>query len=158
MKNILIFIFIFILSFSITGCVPQTVRTYQPLAIGEKSMTVPAGGLYLTGTLKDVLRKNGWRLYVDTDTIGNERESGTRVISKKKIKSRYQMFVAFRAQDICFDGTALGFYDVSVIDNNSEEEILTISGKGCESSVADSFEEWLTTGKVKENRYSDTVQ
>lgn len=146
-----------VIALLLVGCGTHNLRTYKPLVIKEKSMTVPAGSLYLKGTLKDVLRKNGWRLYVDTDTIGNEKETSKKVISKKQIKSRYQMFVSYQIRDICLDGTTSGWYDISIIDNDNEEEVMSLSGAGCESAIASTFEDWLKYGKIQDNYSEQTI-
>lgn len=146
MKKILCF---FVVIFLI-GCGIHNLRTYKPLVTGDKTMTVPAGGLYLTGSLKDTLTKNGWRLYVDTDTIGNEKESSHKSTSKKKLRSRYELFV--NSQRMAADGWTQ--YDISVIDNDKEEEIMSLSGAGFESEITSKFEDWLKYGKIQDN-YSE---
>jgi len=127
------------------SCGTHNLRTYKPLVKSEHSITVPAGGLYLNGGLKDVLIKNGWKLFIDTDTMGLEgdKEPSVKLTGKRKIKSKYQLFVYFNKRDVCLDNTAFGRYDISIIDNDNEEEVMTLSGVGCESEIVKHFEKWL---------------
>ena len=127
------------------SCGTHNLRTYKPLVKSEHSITVPAGGLYLNGGLKDVLIKNGWKLFIDTDTMGLEgdKEPSVKLTGKRKIKSKYQLFVYFNKRDVCLDNTAFGRYDISIIDNDNEEEVMTLSGVGCESAIIKHFEKWL---------------
>jgi hypothetical protein len=138
-------LFLLVCATFLLSCGTHNLRTYKPLVKSEHSITVPAGGLYLNGKIKDVLTKNGWKLFIDTDTRAFEGDSdpAVKLTGKRKIKTKYQLFVYFNKRDVCFDGTAFGRYDISIIDNDNEEEVMTQSGVGCESIIVKHFEKWL---------------
>jgi hypothetical protein len=66
-------------------------------------------------------------------------------------KTRYRLADSFWQYDYCIAGGPAIHYDVSVIDNMTGDEIMTLSGMGCQDTVVEKFEEWLL-GKTGRNK------
>ena len=143
MKKILIMLFCVAFLF---GCGTHNLRAYKPLIKSERSITVPPGGRALTGAIKDLLKKNNWTLFIDTETVIHEGHEvpSFKITSKKTLKTRYELLVSFSQFDTCIPrGDPAIAYDISIIDNTDSEEVMNLSGEGCQSHVIEKFEEWL---------------
>ena len=128
----------------ISGCHSYNLREYKPLD-GEKSITVPAGGKLLLGALKDSLKKNGWTLYVTRgpDVYRGQSDGSGAVVHGQTYRTRYNLSYSYRQYDWCMMGDPALSYDISIVDTRDGDEVMTLSGKGCQSWVIDKFEEWL---------------
>lgn len=75
--------------FILIGCGTHNLRVYKPLIKNERSITVPPGGHALTGAIKDLLKKNNWTLYVDSENIMHEGKADktVKITSKETFKS-----------------------------------------------------------------------
>jgi len=131
---------------SLTGCVSYNPQIYQPIDRAEKTITVPTGSAGLTGQLKRALADDGWKLSVRRGPRVTEGTVGekTKVEQYDTFKTRYELRVSWNQFDVCIrDFSPAIYYDLSVIDNKTGEESVTMGGRGCESGVVEKFIEAL---------------
>lgn len=122
----------------LTGCPHTDVRVYEQVDRSDRSMTVPAGGSGLLGELKSALRQDGWRMAIDRGpTVA--RGSGPDVRIADTFNTRYRLYVDWRRTDLCFSFDAEVDYDISVVDNQTGAEVLTLSGRDCEGAITTQF-------------------
>ncbi len=134
--------------FILIGCGTHNLRVYKQILPNEHSITVPPGGHALTGALKDLLKLDKWTLYVDTQTASYEgnKEPSISITSKRTLKTRYELIVTYSQYDICVPSVQYNpaiNYDISIIDNIDGDEVMNLSGRGCQSHVIEEFEKWL---------------
>ncbi len=109
----------------LTGC-----GAYDTLKLGNidknnKTITVPANGISMF-EIKRMLLKNGWKLKASNDGTlaqGTNNEN-VNIHTKTYYKSRYRMNVVETNR---MQQWVLTIY-ISVIDNETQEEVLVISG------------------------------
>jgi hypothetical protein len=117
------------------------VQRYSDIDQSNKTVTVPAGGAGLTGKIKSGLTQAGWQMVVyrgpevTRGTVGEE----VRLARGNTFNSRYNLIVEQRRVDLCLNLEPEILYDISLIDNRSGAEVITMSGRGCESRVANTF-------------------
>lgn len=143
-RYLLFLICIFILS----GCGTHNLRAYKPLIKNERSITVPPGGHALTGAIKDLLKKNNWTLYVDSKNtmLQGETSPTVKITSKETFKTRYRLMASSRVYDSCSllgENNPAISYDISIVDTIDGDEVMNLSGRGCQSHVIEKLEEWL---------------
>ena len=130
----------------LSACVGSyRVRTYGPVDLTTRTVTVPPGG-GLTGALKDALVNGEWRLATDRGpqiTRGTAGEQ-TQLEQIATFRTRYRLLVTWQQFDVCIAGfePALN-YDITLIDNDSGTEVLNMSGRGCESVIVRKWMEAL---------------
>lgn len=136
-------------SIFLTGCQTFRVQSYGSVDLADKTITVPPGG-GLTGALKEALVKEGWQIVayagptVTRGTVGAE----TKLETGKTFKTRYTLFARWNEFDVCvpfFD--AAYAYDISLVDNNTGTEVMTLSGRGCEHRIVNKFLEAVKGSK-----------
>lgn len=119
---------------AIAGC-HSDLRVYEKVDQSDRSITVPAGGGGLLGEIKSALREDGWRLAVDRGpTVARGDSSGVQITDT--FNTRYRLYVDWRRRDLCFSFDAEVDFDISVIDNRTGVEVLTLSGRDCEGTIA----------------------
>lgn len=129
-----------LLSVALASCVTN-VQQYAPLDLSDRSITVPPGGSGLTGAIKSRLSESGWRMLVDAGptmtkgTVGKEVELAT----SGTFNSRYRLALRWEQFDLCLNLQPMLRFDVSVIDNKTGAEVMTMSGTDCQSTIADRF-------------------
>lgn len=124
------------------------VREYQSLDPSAKTITVPAGGGGLIGALKGELTKNGWKqaIYRGPRVTAGTTGKDTRLEEYDTFNTRYNLLVNYNQFDKCFPAfDPAYYYDISIIDNNNGQEVMTLSGRGCEHAIVGSFRDWLTS-------------
>jgi hypothetical protein len=126
----------------LSACGSHRVRTYGPIDLTARTVTVPPGG-GLTGALKDALAQRGWRLATDRGpqiTRGTTGEQ-TQLEQFPTFRTRYRLLVTWRQFDACLPSHEPAVtYDIALIDNQSGSEVLNMSGHGCESAIT---KEWI---------------
>lgn len=121
----------------LSGCHSELV-VYEQVDRSDRSITVPAGGGGLLGELKSVLRQNGWRTTVDRGpTVARGGSSGVQIADT--FNTRYRLYVDWRRTDLCLSFDDEVDFDISVIDNQTGSEVLTLSGRDCEGAIAQKF-------------------
>jgi hypothetical protein len=134
-----------LLALLLAGCASYNVHTFESVDATEKTITVPPGG-GLTGSIKQALTRDGWRVLVRTGpevTRGRLGEE-TRLERFKTVDTRYVMHLRWSQFDTClprFDGAYS--YDISIMDARSGSEVLTLSGRACEGRIVDKLMEAL---------------
>lgn len=131
------FILSVFLCFSLTACAAN-LRHYSSIDQSDKTITVPTGGSGLRGPIKDALRADGWHLVVSKGPSVTEGTMGqnTNLRHYDTAKTRYTLIGEETWVDYCLTGSGMYRYDISIIDNKSGEEALTLDGMGCGNDVA----------------------
>ena len=135
MRNIIILSIVICL----TGCMSYNVQTFGEFDPEQKTITVHAGGKSLNGKIKNMLRTEGWQLIVDRGPRITEGEFGekTKLQEYDSFNSRYRLALAYRRMDISLRLQVIYSYDISLIDNKTGTEVITLSGKGEEDVIVD---------------------
>jgi hypothetical protein len=137
-----------LVALAVAACGSYRLRTFAAVDLTAKTITVPPGG-GLTGALKEALTREGWQIavYRGPDVTQGTVGDRTRLESVKTFKTRYTLFLHWQEFDVCvpmFDPAYR--YDLSVVDNMSGTEVMTLSGHGCEGRIVDKFVEALHSG------------
>ena len=125
-------IFFLLLVFFCTGCTYHNVQLLGNLNQSEKNITTPPGNRLLKGKIKAALTANGWDVRVhqgESTTTGCETPDKV-LLSHKKYNTRYLLYIDDYQYDIYIDGNPAIKYELSLIDNKTQKEILTMDGKG----------------------------
>jgi len=124
----------------LVGCLSYNVEPYGKFDLSKKTMTVSRGGDGLLGTIKRALRKDGWKLSVDRGPRTSEATvttDGSKVEEFDTFHTKYRISVDDRWVDLSLSGDGIYRYDISIVDNDTGEEILTMHGRGSESTIAE---------------------
>jgi hypothetical protein len=138
------------LSLSLAACVSSDVSVYGQVDQSDKTITVPPGNSLLVGAIKQRLQSSGWKLVVDagpTRTVGT-LGANTDLATGKSFRTRYRLVLRQSQFDICIIGGAAINYDLSLIDNQSGEEVISESGHDCEARALEKFADALN-GNVR---------
>lgn len=147
MKKFLICSLVLIMS----GCANYEIQKYQKIDQTSKTITIEPGGSGLKGKLKQELSASGWTIAVDRGpnvTEGDAKDQ-VKLETYNTFKTRYRLYVKSNQYDWCIKGSAAIYYDVSMVDNSTGNEVFTMNGNGCEKDVVKQFSETIN-GKVKE--------
>jgi len=130
----------------LSGCTPYQLTVITPLDTADRTITIPPGAFGLKGPIKNTLREEGWKIMTDAGPIQTTGKTGQvlDMETKATFRSRYRMIVESNQIDLCvplFD--PLYFFGISIIDNNTGNEIMTMAGRGCEHSIIEDFRAWL---------------
>ena len=126
---------------ALTGCATKNVQVYSQVDSDDKTITVPPGSDGLKGKLKQALSKDGWKMVVYTGpsvtkgTLGRD----TNLQQYDTFNSRYQLVVNYNRYDWCLDLSPEINYDISLVDTKSGAEVITVSGRDCDSKAVDAF-------------------
>lgn len=129
-----------ILAVSLAACATN-IQQYSNFDQSDKSITVPPGGGGLTGQIKSRLAAAGWRMVIDagptrtTGTVGTDVSLAT----ADTFNSRYRLALYSDQYDLCLNFQPMIRFDISVIDNRTGAEVMTMSGQDCETAVAEKF-------------------
>lgn len=134
-----------ILTVLIAACTP-TVTTYAAIDQAEKTITVPTGGAGLAGQIKQRLTDAGWQMMVDRGpgVITGTADERVNLQVADTFNTRYRLVVSSRQVDICLNLTPQISYNLSLIDNQTGTEVITMGGVGCQRNIVDSFMEELS--------------
>jgi hypothetical protein len=115
--------------------------------VADKTISVPPGGAGLTGKIKSLLTEAGWHISVYQGPVATEGtvvDDKVRLSTERTFKSRYNLMIRWQQFDVCLDNMQPAIsYDISLIDNKSGAEVMTMSGRDCETLVARKFVEQL---------------
>jgi len=128
------------LAFVASACA-SNVQQYTAVDLSERSMTVPPGGAGLTGHVKRLLAEAGWELviYEGPRVTRGQLGPNTNLETSDTFNSRYNLIINWRAIDLCINLQRQISYDISLIDNTTGAEAITMSGVGCERNIASMF-------------------
>lgn len=126
-----------------TGCMSSEVQKYGSVETDAKTITVPPGSGGILGGIKRVLAENGWRMSISRGPTVTEGTVGsrTRLETTDTFNTRYRLAVNWRQFDLCIIGGGAYFFDISIIDNRTGSELLTMSGRDCETPIIRKFSE-----------------
>ena len=136
---------------TLVGCAHSDMQQYGEFDASQKTMTVPPGGL-LAADLKNVLKQNGWKTVVDRGPRVVEGKLGeeTRLEQFDTFKTRYRMALVFNRFDTCISFTSLPDamynYGLSVINNDTGEEVVVMGGSDCQHNIVNRFDAFLKGG------------
>ena len=119
----------------LTGCASKTTITpYSKFDNTDKTITVPAGG-GLNANIKVALKKNGWKLKVNSTSLVTQGTHNNIIDKETKLKSstRYTLLTSYRKWR-CVSCDCVLNYNISILDNNNGEEVVTFEGSGSEVS------------------------
>ena len=122
----------------LSGCTSTNFQQYSKIDNNDKSITVPAGSKGLKGEIKKGLSDMGWRLSVTRGPSITETTK-SRTEQFDTFNTRYTLFLNSNVYDYCFNFSPAITYDLSMIDNNTGSEVITMDGRGCEDSVTSQF-------------------
>ena len=129
----------------VAACAPN-VQRYASLDPTEKTMMVPPGSIFLLGDLKAALASSGWKTVIDTGPVvtqGMANEQGVNLTTSQTFRARYRLYVKAQQVDICITLDPSIVYDISVVDNKTGSEVVTMNGRGCSKQVVRQFMEEL---------------
>jgi len=113
----------------LAGCASVEVQKFAPIDQSNKTMTVPPGGGGLNGTIKKGLTASGWQLAVDRGPEVSQTQGST-LRTFDTFNTRYRMKIYENHYDWQFpDFDPMYEHDISVIDNRTGMEALTVSGR-----------------------------
>ena len=126
----------------LAGCASVDLQILEPVDLSEKTVSMSAGGLLLTGELKCALKKDGWTVYAVDKTKevtrgADETKDGERVVvyreSEWAKKARYHLVDRWETEGN--PNSQIGtleyrVFDVSLIDNKTGIESIILSGHG----------------------------
>lgn len=130
----------FVAALALTACATNLQR-YAQVDHDERSITVPFGGSGLTGQVKSKLAESGWRMvvYQGPDVVRGTANGTVDLQAANTFNSRYALFIDWHQYDLCLNFQPMIRYDISLVDNESGTEVITMSGNGCEGDVANEF-------------------
>ena len=138
-----------ILSLSLSGCMYQQAELYKTIDTSNKSIGMPASNMFIAGDLKNMFRKNGWKvLLVNTGGVVTTGQTGseTRLTSKEQSNVSYFVYLNQNKYDICFPtfNDALIRYDISIVEAKTGEQVFYQEGNGCRSRIRKKLESELS--------------
>lgn len=120
----------------LSGCLSVKLSRFADIDQNEKTVSMSAGGLYLTGDLKAALMKDGWKVYAIDKAkevvrgMDDPNAEGKKVVvyreSEIARKARYHLV----AHWVMPSPNSYSEYDISLIDNNTGQEVIILSGVG----------------------------
>ncbi len=142
MKKLL---FIVLVPAILTGCASNKIHTFGKIDADQKSITVPTGSSGLKGEIKSYLNNNGWELvvYQGAEVTEGSMEEDSKTKTYDTFNSRYNLKMSWDHYDYCMTFQPLVWYEISIIDNKAGEEVLAMSGKGCEKNIVKKFAKQL---------------
>jgi len=151
MKRVLVLL---MLCLACQGCGFIRVNTFGQMKLKEKSISVEPGSAAGTlGGIKDVLYRCGWKVKVLGEGPTETRQVGDKTITVKTSTTAYRLLTtsSFLAQT-----RHVGF-DLSLIDNETGEEVMTLGGVKSPDAFIDRFSyelnAWEHDEPIGKNQY-----
>ena len=134
---------IVIFAAGLVGCASSNIQMSATIDQGQKTISMPPGNSLLLGPLKQALRQSGWHVNVNGATVRTVGTVGqnTNLETGRVLPTRSRLALAQRQVDVCLTGNPAIVYDLSLIDNATGDEVLTMSGRDCTDIAARSFTE-----------------
>jgi hypothetical protein len=137
--------FLFILSCLILlSCAEKHIMVSAKIDQRDKTIQVPPGSRGLTGGIKNALSKNGWELliYGRGPAISEVNNTEKQIKHYDTFNARYKLIMSF-GRDVgptCkYDLASWTDYEISIIDNKSGKEILSMSGRDNCGTIVDTI-------------------
>lgn len=123
----------------IAACGSVNVRQEPIAPLTEKTVQVDVGSLGLLGATKSELARLGWRQVVYRGPVVRERVSERREVEFDQFSSRMRLVVNERFIDLCLNLEPLYVFDIVMIDNQTGQEALSVSGSACQGRILEEF-------------------
>ncbi len=138
-------VLVFFAASILVGCASNNVQIYASVDQNSKTVTVPAGSKGLKGDLKKGLSDHGWKMsvYSGPEVVEGYQGKNTKLQRYDTFNTRYSLFVESRQYDYCFTGSPAVNYELSLIDNKSGSEVVTMDGRNCQDDVVKQFTDAL---------------
>lgn len=126
------------------SCAEKHIMVSAKIDQRDKTIQVPPGSRGLTGGIKNALRKNSWELliYGRGPTISELNNTEKHIKHYDTFNARYRLILSF-SRDV---GPTCKYaldswtnYEISIIDNKSGKEILSMSGRDNCGTIVDNF-------------------
>lgn len=129
----------------LAGCTSTNVHQYGQIDQSDKSITVPSGTGGLKGAIKTILHDDGWKMTVFKGPSITEGTTGKETLLKsyETSKTRYTLWGQHQFIDYCLTGESYYQYEITIIDNKSGTEVLSMDGLGCEKAITKQFSNML---------------
>ncbi|MCB9983723.1 MAG: hypothetical protein H6861_08665 [Rhodospirillales bacterium] len=139
-KLVLCFSILFLLS----ACA-SNIQHYGQIDHNQKTVTVPAGAQGLKGDIKKALNAEGWKMvvYKGPSVMQGSLGENTRLEKFDTFNTRYTLVMDSNQFDYCLTFSPMIRYEISLIDNETGSEVITMDGQGCEDQVAKQFAQAL---------------
>jgi hypothetical protein len=142
LKNISLTVALFANSFLISGCQETYITNYKEINQQEKSITIPAGSGYgILSELKQKLKKKGWTILVRSGpSVSIANKNGDQVVTQagQTSETKYDLEIEIYHEGVCLFGLGnIVTYDVTLIENDTKEEVFSGANKGCSSKISD---------------------
>lgn len=109
------------------GCTGKVmVAEYYPVDKTDKSITISAGGDYFFTLFKKTLLNDGWDLQVDANSLLTQGSNASQETTIKS-KTKYRLYMKWRTMPDLFGGDKVHAYQVSVVDNRTGKEVMSMS-------------------------------
>lgn len=117
-------------------------QSYSKFDERQKTITVPYGSSGLKGGMKKALTDRGWKMavYSGPEILEGTSGSSVRMEKYRTFNTRYTLLGTERNTGPagCFISQYF-IYDIAIVDNKTGQEVMTMSGEGCEGQVLDTF-------------------
>ena len=137
------FFFSVILVFLLFGCAKHSSSYLKQIDNTTKTINVSTSNKHLFKDIKSIFRNNGWKVMVLDDkqfeTIGS---IGLDTNHETKIKNlgKYRIVIEQRQIDLCLDFDPYIRYDISIVENETGEEVFLSEGQDCSKKIAEKLE------------------
>ena len=143
-KKLLAVSSVVLLSFLLLSCAEKHIMVSAKFDQRDKTIQVPPGSRGLTGGIKNALRKNGWELFIygQGPTITEVNNTEKQIKHYDTFNARYKLILSFgrNVGPTCkYDLDSWTVYEISIIDNKSSKEILSMSGRNNCGTIVDTF-------------------
>ena len=131
---------IVVLGFLLTSCATNEAQLYFDIDKTDKTIGMPAANVDLAGDIKNIFRKNGWKvLIVETGSVQTKGKTGenTELETKSNSNARYILYLNQDHWDYCFPSfkNKMIRYDISIVDNKSGEQVFFANGNDCQKKI-----------------------
>lgn len=150
--NMMRFLFILILPvLLLSGCASAPAPVvYQQLDLSEKTIMVPPGSQGLLGELKKCLAKNKWKMKIYRGAVVAEKETDKKSVIYDTFLARYRLLFTGYIVDFSVRFKAMYSYDLSIVDNKTGDEVITMSSPMAEwPSVVRQFDDALNNKVIE---------
>jgi hypothetical protein len=124
-----------------TACMRHNVENFTSEPLSDRSISVPPGNLGLLGAVKSELRSMGWTQRTGRGPTITQNRGPSSAETFDTHNTRYQLLVREHLYDYCLDLDRSLNYEILIIDAKNGEEILSVSGRGCQSLAVRRFRE-----------------
>ena len=137
------FFFLTLLVFLLYGCAKHSSSYLKQIDNSTKTINVSTSNKYLFKDIKSIFRNNGWKVMVLDDkqfeTLGSIGVE-TNLETKTKNLGKYRVVIEQRSVDICFDFDPYLRYNISIVENETGEEVFLSEGQDCAKKIAEKLE------------------